>query len=265
MNFYSDFIDEQTALTALLYDLTAARKGTEKVHFFAEDIERFNELKRRLCVAFRLAHPNLEAPFTLYTDASKIAIGAVLLQRDAAGVERAISFFFKKLSPAQRNYSTFERECLAVVCALEHFRVYLLARPFRVRTDHRALQWLFSKEPKASAHISGWLATLMEYPMQIKYVLGCENAIADALSRLDSVAIDAEVPAELAKGVPSYACTVAEADRLDARVDWIAQQNADTTIARVIDLLNANARADADELKPNPALKPFADAGSSWS
>ena len=177
MNFYSDFIDEQTALTFSLYDLTAARKGTEPVHFTREDIQRFAELKRRLCAAPRLAHPNLEAPFTLDTDASKIAVGAVLLQRDIAGVERSISLFSKKLSPAQRNYSTFERECLAVVCELEHFRVYLLARPFRLRTDHRALQWLFSKEPMASARISGWLAMLMEYPMQIEYVRGCETRL----------------------------------------------------------------------------------------
>ena len=259
VNFYSDFIDEQTALTSSLYDMTAARKGTEPVHFTREDIEQFAELKRPLCAAPRLAHPNLEAPFTLYTKASKITVGAVLLQRDTAGVERPISFFSKKLSSAQRNYSTLERECLAVVCALEHFRVYLLARLFRLRIDHRALQWLFSKEPKGSERISGWLATLMEYRMQIEYVRGCKNAIADALSRLDSVSIDAEVPVELARGVASYACPVAEVDRLDARTDWIAQQSADPTIARVIHLLNANARADADELEANPALKAFAD------
>ena len=96
--------------------------------------------------------------------------------------------------------------------------------------------------------------------MQIEYVRGCESAIADALSRLDSISIDAEVPADLARGVPSYACPVAEADRLDERVDWIAQQSADPTIARVIHLLNINARADADEIEANPSLKPFADA-----
>ena len=64
VNFDSDFIDEQTADTSSVYDLTAARKGTELVHFTCEDIERFAELKRRLCAAPRLAHPNLEAPFS---------------------------------------------------------------------------------------------------------------------------------------------------------------------------------------------------------
>ena len=110
VNLYSDFINEQTALTSSLYDLTAARKGSEPVHFTRDDIERFAELKHRLCASPRSAHPNLEAPFTLYRDASKIAVGAVLLQRDTAGVMRPISFFTKKLFFAKKNYSTFERE-----------------------------------------------------------------------------------------------------------------------------------------------------------
>ena len=98
--------------------------------------------------------------------------------------------------------------------------------------------------------------------MQIEYVRGCKNVIADALSRLDSVAIDPEVPAKLARGVPSYACPVADSDRLDARTDWAAQQRADTTISRVVQLLNADARPEANELEANPTLKSFVDA---WS
>ena len=76
------------------------------------------------------------------------------------------------------------------------------------------------------------------------------------------MSIDAEVPAELARGVPSYACPVAEVDSFHARIGWIAQQSADPTIARVIHFLNANALADADELKANPVLKAFAEV---WS
>ena len=110
MNFYSDFIDEQTSLTSSLYVLTVARKGTQTVHFTRVDIERFAKLKLRLCAAPRFAHPNIEAPYTRYRNASKIAVGPVLLQHDTAGVERPISVFSKKISSAQRNYSTFERE-----------------------------------------------------------------------------------------------------------------------------------------------------------
>ena len=128
VNFYGDFLANATELTAQLYELTAARKGNDAIELSAENLAAFEEVKRRLCKAPQLAHPDLEKPFVLYTDASKIAVGAVLLQADENGVERAVSFFSKKLSSAQRNYSTFERECLAVMCALEHFRVYLLAR-----------------------------------------------------------------------------------------------------------------------------------------
>lgn len=74
----------------------------------------------------------------------------------------------------------------------------------------------------------------MEYPTQIEYVRICDYAIADTLSRLNSVSSDAKVLAELARCVPSYACIVSEAERLDARIDWMSQQSADATIARVI-------------------------------
>ena len=180
VNFYGDYISDATELRALLYDVTAARKNDESIKLTAEHLESLEEIKRRLCAAPRFAHNDFEQPFVFYTDASIIAVGAVLLQRDDSGVERAITFFSKNLSPAERNYLKFEQECLAVICALEHFRVYLLGRKFRLRTDHCALAWLFSKEPKASARISGWLATLMEYSIVIEYVRGSENSIADA-------------------------------------------------------------------------------------
>ena len=262
MNFNYKFIDEQTALISSLYDLTAARKSTEAVQCLTAHVEAFNEITHRICAAPRLALPHLEGPITLYTDASKIAVGAVFLVLNVTGVERIISFVSKKLSSAQKNYSIFERKCLAIVCALEHFSVCLLARPFRLFTDHCALQLLFSKKFKASARISGWLATLMKYVMQIEYVRGCENVIADALPRIDAVAIDAKVPAELARGVPSNACPAADADGLKASTDLAAQQRADTTISRVVQLLNVNAGPDADALDANSTLKSFVDA---WS
>ena len=108
-NFYCDYISDSTELTAPLYDLTAARTNDESIKLTAKQLESFEEIKRLLCAAPRLAHPDLEQPLVYYTDVSKIAIGAVLLQRDNSEVERAISFFSIKLSQAKRNYSTFER------------------------------------------------------------------------------------------------------------------------------------------------------------
>jgi len=258
VNLYGDFVANSTELTAPLYSLTVARKSEDAVALTHEQMRSFEEIKTRLCTGPVLAHPDLAQPFVLHTDASKFAIGAVLLQCDAAGVERPVSFFSKKLSSAQQNYSTFERECLAVVAALEHFRVYLLGRPFRLRTDHKALQWLFSKEPKASARVSGWLATLAEYPVVIEYVRGKENEIADILSRLSGQAVEDVVPPELARGIPSYVCPTTAAKSLNAKTDWLAEQRANPTIARVVHLLRHNERLTDEKLLADLLLEQYA-------
>ena len=117
VNFYGNYISDATELTAPLYDLTAARNGDESIKLTAENLESSEEIKRRLCAAPRLAHPDPEQPFVFYTDASKITIGAVLLQRDNSGVERAISFFSKKLSLAHRNFYVRARMPRNHLCA----------------------------------------------------------------------------------------------------------------------------------------------------
>ena len=94
VNFYGDYISDATELTAPLYDLTAARKGDESIKLTAEHLESFEAIKQRLYAAPRLAHPDLEQPFVLYTDASKIAIGAVLLQRESSKWSRARHLVF---------------------------------------------------------------------------------------------------------------------------------------------------------------------------
>ena len=81
----------------------------------------------------------------------------------------------------------------------------------------------------------------MEYPIVMEYVRGSENSIADALSRLDSFAVDNEVPADLARGVPSFACPATQVNRLEARTDWLAAQRANGTILLVADLLRRRA------------------------
>ena len=86
---------------------------------------------------------NSHDTFILDTDASNVAIGAELLQvRD--GVERTIAYGSHILTPAQRKYYTTWKELLAVVTFLNQFRLYLLGKPFVVRTDHNSLTWLMS-------------------------------------------------------------------------------------------------------------------------
>ena len=99
----------------------------------------------------------------------------------------------------------------------------------------------------------------MEYPIVIEYVRGSENTIADALSQIESVALESEVLADLARGIPSFACATSDADRLDARTDWLARQRADSTIARVAQLLSRRKRPEADDLANDPMLQLYLD------
>ena len=98
--------------------------------------------------------------------------------------------------------------------------MYLLVRTCCLCIDHEVLQYLFLNEPKAYARNSGWLATMLKYPFQIEYVSRLVTTIAEVLFRLDIVAINAEVTPDIARGVPSYACLFAQADRPYARTDW---------------------------------------------
>ena len=125
--------------------------------------------------------PDFSVTFVLDTDACNYAVGAVLSQERLKQL-RPISFFSKHLSSAQRNYSTTEKELLAIVLAVEHFSQYLWGRSFVINSDHQPLQWLL-KTPKPAARLARWLIRLSDFTFEIRYKIGKANAIADALSR----------------------------------------------------------------------------------
>ena len=135
----------------------------------------------------------------------------------------------------------------------------MLARPFVLRTDHKALTWLFSKEPKARARLSSWIATLLEYPIVVEYIKGAENTIADVLSRFKGDAVDQIVPPELANDTISFACPASDADRLELRTNWLNEHRADPTIARVMRCIDAVCKPDVDEIELNPSLQQYLD------
>ena len=123
-------------------------------------------------------------PFVLDTDASNVGMGGVLSQVQG-GQERVIAFASQILSKSQRNYSTYDRELLAVVHFMQHFRCYLLGKPFLLRTDHQAIRSLqCTKEP--SGRRARWLERLAEYQYTVMHRPGRIHGNADALSRLPS-------------------------------------------------------------------------------
>ena len=82
------------------------------------------------------------------TDASDEGLGAVLTQLDSQGLERVISYASRSLNDREKSYSATEKEALAVVFATDHFPPYLIGNKSKLVTDHSALRWLHSVEPK---------------------------------------------------------------------------------------------------------------------
>ena len=149
-----------------------------------EECEAFEKLKEVVTDEAMLAHPNFELPFVLWCDASDYGTGAVLTQ-EVEGVSRPIAYASGVLNKAQRNYSTTQREGLAVVWATAHFRAYIHGIPTVVVTDHSALTWILSvREP--TSRLARWAMALMDYDLTFIHRPGKSNVIADALSRLKS-------------------------------------------------------------------------------
>src|ERR1051325_1877145 len=157
-----------------------------------EQEENFKFLKEKLIIAPILAYPNFEKPFRLYTDASKLALGAVLQQEGNNGKKGVIAYASKSLTKTEQNYSATELESYAVVWAVEKFRHYLLGgKGFTIITDHYALKWLKSQEIKGRR--GRWIIKLQEYePYEIEYKEGKKHGNADAMSRMRNESLEDE-------------------------------------------------------------------------
>ncbi|CAG8704511.1 13399_t:CDS:2, partial [Cetraspora pellucida] len=135
--------------------------------------------------------PDPNKPFSVTTDASDIAIGAILCQDQGKG-DQPVAYEFRKLMPAELNYPVHEKELLAVIHALKVWRVYLEGRFFQVTTDHESLKYLHS-QAKLSRRQARWVETLQAYDFVIKYRLGKTNVVADTLSRKPEINSISEV------------------------------------------------------------------------
>ncbi|GJY04844.1 putative mitochondrial protein [Tanacetum coccineum] len=136
----------------------------------------FEKLKSVMTQTPVLQLPDFNEVFIIETDASGIGIGAVLQQNG-----HPIAFLSKTLAPKHQVLSTYEKEFLAVIQALEKWRGYLLDRHFVIKTDHYSLKYLLDQRITTPAQMK-WLPKLMGFDYEIVYKKGAENVVADALS-----------------------------------------------------------------------------------
>ncbi|CAM8953819.1 unnamed protein product [Rhodiola kirilowii] len=173
--FIKDFSEKALPLSTLLqkevpFEFTNACK------------EAFDELKKALTSTPIIQTPDWGQPFEIMWDASDFAVGAVLGQRFDKKVV-VIYYASRTLDSAQRNYSTTEKELLAVVFTLEKFRSYLLGAKVIVFSDHAAIRYLMKKK-EAKPRLIRWILLLQEFDVEIRDKKGIENTVADHLSRI---------------------------------------------------------------------------------
>ncbi|GMF47183.1 unnamed protein product [Phytophthora fragariaefolia] len=143
----------------------------------------FEAIKNSFQSAPILALPDEGRPISVVCDASDFAIGCALLQVDAEGRERVVSFQSRQLKAAEKNYPVHDKELLAMKYALVKFRVHLLGKkPFVIYTDHASLRTATSSL-HLSPRMARWLSFFDEYNFTVEYKPGKQNVLADALSR----------------------------------------------------------------------------------
>ena len=128
--------------------------------------------------------------FEIMCDASDFAMGAVLGQK-AEKVFKAIYYANKTFNEARENYSTIEKEMLAIVFTCENFRPYILGSHVIIHTDHATIKNLMAKK-EAKPRLIKWVLLLQEFDLEIKDKKDCDNVIADHLSRVEKPAVQVE-------------------------------------------------------------------------
>ncbi|KAG6452887.1 hypothetical protein O3G_MSEX007851 [Manduca sexta] len=205
-------------------------------------VKAFKHIKRLLSERPLLALYNPTAETQLHTDASKIGLGGILLQRNSNGIFQPISYFSRKTTNEEQRYHSFELETLAVIASLNRFRIYLIGIPFTIQTDCNALRSTMTKRDLVP-RIARWWIQLQEYDCTIEYRPGIKMSHVDALSRnpindeknelhvLDILAVESEQ-------------------------DWITTaQSADEEIARIKRILSDNDTAYVADIHKHFKLK----------
>ncbi|KFM68617.1 Transposon Ty3-I Gag-Pol polyprotein, partial [Stegodyphus mimosarum] len=212
-SYYRSFIKD---FANIVEPLLVLKRKKSKFTWTAEANTAFEKLKEALINAPVLKFPEGDENLEIAADASDYAIGAVLMQKG-----HPLAFFSKTLNATQRNYTATERETLAVLMAVQKFRVHFGKAPVTVFSDHAAVGRLYSGK-NLTPRLIRWALKLQEYNLIIKYKPGKENNVADALSRI-----------KLDDEGNELKCTVLTSKIIDSRETIIAELKADPEFGNI--------------------------------
>uniref|UniRef100_A0A2N9I3P0 RNA-directed DNA polymerase n=1 Tax=Fagus sylvatica TaxID=28930 RepID=A0A2N9I3P0_FAGSY len=188
-SFHRRFIKDFSAISRPLCNLLLKESTFE----WTKSCElAFKKLVQLLTSSPIMQAPDWSLPFEIMCDASDYAVGAVLGQRKDKK-PHVIYYASRTLNSDQMNYTTTEKELLAIVFALDKFRSYLMGTFIIVFTDHATLRYILSKKD-AKACLIRWILLLQEFNLLIKDKKGVENVVVDHLSRLTFEEVKEEIP-----------------------------------------------------------------------
>lgn len=184
MGYYRRFVKDFAKIAKPLTNLLRGEgcHSNKRLKLTEGEQTCFKKMKSILSSSDILIYPDYNRPFTLTTDASDFAVGAVLSQGEAQN-DKPIHFASRTLSHAEEKYSVPEKEMLAIYWALQTFRNYLYGTKFKILTDHQPLTFSLSSK-NTNAKLKRWKSYLEEHDYSIEYKPGKSNVVADALSRI---------------------------------------------------------------------------------
>jgi hypothetical protein len=182
-NFYRRFIKDFSKLASPITRLL--KKENNKSFQWTEDAQKaFDKLRTAFTTAPILQHFNPELPTILEADASDFALGAVVSQKGSDGLVHPVAFHSRKFNPAELNYEIYDKEMLAIVESLEHYRHYFegLGQQATIYSDHHNLLW-FRETKVYNRRQARWAEKISKYDFVIVFRPGKEGGKPDALSR----------------------------------------------------------------------------------
>jgi len=171
--------DTFSNLMSPIHELNKANRA----FLWTEEADKaFQKIKTRLSSPPIISFPDFSQLFTLTTDASDVACGAILMQEADNGKKKIIAVASHTFNTTEQNWSTTEREAYAIKWAIAKFDYFLRSRPFVIFTDHRSLTYLDQREFN-NAKIRRWQEDISCYKFILEFVEGESNVWADMLSR----------------------------------------------------------------------------------
>jgi cleavage and polyadenylation specificity factor subunit 1 len=244
LNYYRRLIPgaAKTQIPLTNYLKGATKNDKREIPWTTESTNAFNNCKQGIENAVRATFLAPSAKLLLKTDASDTAIGAALEQLED-NVWRPVSFFSRKLSPAEKNYSTYDRELLAVFAATLFFKHILEGRAFVIQTDHKPLVYAFAqKASKASPRQLRQLDFIAQFSTEIVHTPGAENIVADTLSRINAISMPSDLDPQ----------SIYDAQQADTEITQLEQ---DTSLElQILDIEEYRIMCDTSTGRPRPYI-----------